>query len=101
MHWADYRKGSKKAKEINPDSNIFYDAIVLLGTPGGNQTKKPLRLVGYTVDGTKYWVATTRYDLTAEQIALIYKLRWDIEKFFAWWKRHLRVYHLIARASMA
>jgi hypothetical protein len=96
---ASTRKKSIKDNEINPDSNIFYDAIVLLGTPGVNQTKKPIRLVGYTVDGTKYWVATSRYDLTAEQIAFIYKLRWDIEKFFAWWKRHLRVYHLIARSE--
>lgn len=96
---ASTRKKRIKDNEINPDSNIFYDAIVLLGTPGVSQTKKPLRLVGYTVDGTKYWVATSRYDLTAEQIAFIYKLRWDIEKFFAWWKRHLRVYHLIARSE--
>ena len=96
---ASTRKKRIKDNEINPDSNIFYDAIVLLGTPGVNQTKKPLRLVGYTVDGTKYWVATSRYDLTAEQIAFIFKLRWDIEKFFAWWKRHLRVYHLIARSE--
>ena len=35
--------------------------------------------------------------LPREQIALVYKLRWNIESFFAWWKRHLRVYHLIAR----
>lgn len=70
-----------------------------MGTPGVNQTEKPLRLVGDTVDGTKYWGATNRYDLTAEQIAFIYNLRWDIEKFFAWWKRHLRVYHLIARSE--
>jgi len=55
--------------------------------------------VGYKVKGTKYWVATSRFDLTAEQIALIYKLRWDIEIFFGWWKRHLRVYHLIARSE--
>ena len=96
---ASTKKTCIEAKEINPDSNIFYDAIVLLGTPGVNQTKKPLRLVGYTVDGTRYWVATSRFDLTAEQIALIYKLRWDIEKFFAWWKRHLKVYHLIARSE--
>jgi len=93
------KKKLLKSNEINPDSNIFYDAIVLLGTPGVNQTKKPVRLVGYTVNGTKYWVATSRYDLTAEQIALIYKLRWDIEIFFGWWKRHLRVYHLIARSE--
>ena len=96
---AKTKKTCIEAKEINPDSNIFYDAIVLLGTPGVNQTKKPLRLVGYIVDGTKYWVATSRFDLSAEQIALIYKLRWDIEKFFAWWKRHLKVYHLIARSE--
>ena len=29
---------------------------------------------------------------------MAYKLRWDIECFFAWWKRHMRVYHLIARS---
>ncbi len=96
---ASTQKKLIKAHEVNPDSNIFYDAIVLLGTPGVNQTKKPIRLVGYTVDGVNYWVATDRFDLTAEQIALIYKLRWDIEKFFGWWKRHLRVYHLIARSE--
>lgn len=88
-----------EAKKINSESNVFYDAIVLLGTPGVNQTKKPLRVVGYIVDGTRYWVATSRFDLSAEQIAFIYNLRWDIEKFFAWWKRHLKVYHLIARSE--
>ena len=46
-----------------------------------------------------YQVATDRFDLTAEQIALIYKLRWDIEKFFAWWRRHFKVCHLIARSE--
>ena len=85
--------------EIDPDSNIFYDAVVLLGTSGVNQTQKPVRVVGYTVNNVKYWVATSRHDLTADQIALIYKLRWDIEIFFGWWKRHLRIYHLIARSE--
>jgi len=96
---ASTRKKRIKDHGINSDGNIFYDSIVLLGTPEVNQTQKPLRLVGYIVDDTKYWVATSRYDLTAEQIAFIYKLRWDIEKFFAWWKRHLKVYHLIARSE--
>jgi IS4 transposase len=62
-------------------------------------TKEPLRLVGYEVDRFKYWIATNRIDLTAEQIAAAYKLRWGIENFFAWWKRHLKVYHLIARSE--
>ena len=89
-----------KENKINPDSIVFYDAEVLLGTvENNNQTKEPVRLVGYRVGGVDYWIATDRRDLTAEQIAKIYKLRWDIEIFFAWWKRHLRVYHLIARSE--
>ena len=84
-------------QEVDSGSLVFYDAIVLLGTPGVNQTKKPLRVVGYRVDSVDYWVATDRFDLTADQIAFAYKLRWTIETFFAWWKRHLKVYHLIAR----
>jgi len=77
----------------------FYDAKVLLGTPGVNQSKAPVRLVGYNVDGKQFWVATDRFDLSAAQVAMIYKLRWDIEKFFGWWKRHLKVYHLIVRSE--
>lgn len=83
---------------VAPGSMVFYDAKVLLGREGVNQTQTPLRLVGYTVEGKSYWIATSRFDLTAEQIALIYKLRWQIETFFAWWKRHLKVYHLISRS---
>jgi hypothetical protein len=88
-----------KEHQVKPHSIIFYDAIVLLGTPGINQTEKPVRLVGYRIKGKEYWVATNRYDLSAEEVAMIYRLRWEIEKFFAWWKRHLKVYHLIARSE--
>jgi hypothetical protein len=89
-----------KANEVGSGSIVFYDAEVLLGTEeNNNQSEKPLRLVGYRVDGVNYWIATDRRDLTAERIAEAYKLRWNIENFFAWWKRHLRVYHLIARSQ--
>jgi len=84
---------------VAADSIVFFDATVLLGTAGVNQTQRSLRLVGYEVDGVRYWIATNRYDLSGEQIAQAYKLRWNIENFFAWWKRHLKVYHLIARSA--
>ena len=77
---------------------MFSDALVLLGQKGINQTQKPVRLVGYQIEENKFYIATDRFDLTAEQIAQVYKLRWDIEVFFGWWKRHLRVYHLISRS---
>jgi hypothetical protein len=89
-----------KENDIELDSIVFYDAEVLLGTEENkNQSQIPVRLVGYHVNSVDYWIATDRRDLTAEQIAEAYKLRWDIENFFAWWKRHLRVYHLIARSQ--
>ena len=84
---------------VQEDSHVFFDAKVLLGTPNVNQTETPVRLVGYMIEGKSYWVATDRFDISAEQVALIYKLRWDIESFFAWWKRHLKVYHLFARSK--
>jgi hypothetical protein len=87
-----------RPREVQPGSIVFYDAIVLLGTPKVNQTGKELRVVAYRVNGKNYWIATDRYDLSAEQIAKIYRLRWNIEVFFGWWKRHLKVYHLIARS---
>jgi hypothetical protein len=96
---ASTRKKVIAAHPVSSDSIVCYDATVLLGTDGINQTKEPVRVVAYDIDGVKYWIATNRFDLTAEQIATAYKLRWDIENFFAWWKRHLKVYHLIARSE--
>jgi hypothetical protein len=108
--WQDQKKyflcriQDKTAKKIlredkvPPNSMFFFDGLVLLGIRGKNMTEKPVRLVGYKIAGKTYWIATDRFDLSADQIATIYKLRWEIEKFFAWWKRHLRVYHLIARS---
>lgn len=94
------RSNKKLIREnaIPQDSIVFYDAVVLLGTRA-TRAEKEIRVVAYRVDGKDFWIATNRHDLTAEQIAAAYKLRWHIESFFAWWKRHLSVYHLIARSQ--
>ena len=86
-------------KPVKPGGIVFYDAVALLGTKGVNRTETEVRVVGYRVDNKNYWVATDRHDLSAEDVAMIYRLRWNIETFFGWWKRHLKVYHLIARSE--
>ena len=48
---------------VPADSIVFFDAMVLLGSAGINQSQHPLRLVGYEVDHVKYWIATNRCDL--------------------------------------
>lgn len=59
--------------------------------------RQPVYRVGFRVRSKVYWVATDRANLTPEQIAFIYSLRWEIETLFRWWKRHLKVYHLMSR----
>ena len=87
-----------KINDVKQDSIVFYDAVVILGALKKNRTEKEVRVVGYRVCGKRYWIATDRHDLSAEDVANAYKLRWNIEVFFGWWKRHLKVYHLIARS---
>ena len=93
------KKTIPHASEITPGGLVCFDAVVHLGHPYRNQTIKPVRLIGYRIGGAEYWVATNCFDLAAEDLALIYKLRWEIENFFGWWKQHLQVYHLIARSE--
>jgi hypothetical protein len=92
-------KTEVRKNDVRPGGIVFYDTVVLLGTQYINRTEKEVRLVGYRVANVDYWIATDRHDLSAEQIAFAYKLRWNIEIFFGWWKRHLKVYHLISRSK--
>lgn len=96
---ASTKRQEIRKNDVQPGGIVFYDAVVLLGTPYVNQTEKEVRLVGYRVANVDYWIATDRHDLSAEQIAFAYKLRWKLEVFFGWWKRHLKVYHLISRSK--
>ena len=53
LNQGGYPKGHYRKKEIATDSIVLFDAIVLLGKAGINQTEKPLRLVGYEFDKVK------------------------------------------------
>jgi len=77
-------------------NGIFFFGKVRMGDKY-HRMRHPVYLVGLSVGGKVYWVATDRQDLSAEEIAFIYSLRWRIETLFGWWKRHLKVYHLISR----
>ena len=88
-----------KDNPIPEGALVFYDSVVTLGSETSIQTKRDVRLIAYTIEGIDYWIATNRFDLEADQIAEAYRLRWQVESFFAWWKRHLSVYHILARSE--
>lgn len=74
--------------EVLEGSTVLRDAKVILGETG---TMKPVRLVEFLdEEGKVYRLATTRWDLEADEIAEIYKHRWIIELFFKWIKQSLR-----------
>jgi hypothetical protein len=80
-------------REIPIDSpNVIRDVDVLT-----NKTTVPIRLIEFTDEkGGHYRVVTSRWDLPAAEIAIIYKKRWLIELFFKWVKQHLGLIKLFS-----
>lgn len=78
----------------NPSSGIMADQTIRFK---GNKTKKQYpvelrRVVFYDHDGNRTFVFyTNNFEVTAEQVALLYKYRWRVELFFKWLKQHLRI----------
>ena len=69
----------------NPSSGIMADQIIRFK---GHKTKKQYpkelrRVVFYDYDGNRTFVFyTNNFDVTAEQVAMLYKYRWRVELFF-------------------
>ncbi|WP_379628330.1 IS4 family transposase [Nonomuraea sp. NPDC059022] len=84
------RKKSLQGIRIN-DSYVTADFTCTLGTPQ-KQTKKRHRVVQFMDhEGKEIRVVTSLMDITAEEIANMYKSRWAIESFFRWIKQNLNV----------
>lgn len=76
---------------------VLKDQRVYLYRSGDHVVEHPFRLIQTQNEkGTKYWFLTNRFDLTCEEIILIYKHRWDIEVFFRFIKQELNFSHLIS-----
>ncbi|MDP3781107.1 MAG: IS4 family transposase [Nitrosopumilaceae archaeon] len=74
------------------ESNILGDDTIWIGHPCEPKYKKELRRVRYLDEKHgEYVFITNNFVLTASEIALIYKERWQIELFFKWIKQNLKV----------
>ncbi|MHB9028672.1 MAG: IS4 family transposase [Candidatus Latescibacterota bacterium] len=84
---------------VTPGGYILSDEVVILGSSEKNYSCRLVRLVIFKAGSKTYWIATNRFDLTAEQVAEVFLLRWSIEIFFGWWKNYMGIYHLISRSK--
>jgi IS4 transposase len=77
---------------ISKGSTVIADKEVILGCQS-TRMQHSLRIVQLidSSSGEIFSIVTNRFDLSAEDIALIYRLRWSIETFFKWIKQHLKI----------
>ena len=83
-------------------STIVFDRRVRLGNKYINQTKKTYRIVKI-IDptGKELTFVTNVMQFISEEIAWLYKRRWDIELFFKWIKQHCKIKSLIGHSENA
>ena len=67
-----------------------------------NPFDAPVRLVGVTISsGRDITLLTNDLDAPAEDIAALYKARWQIELFFKWIKQNLKIAHFLGTSRNA
>lgn len=80
--------------KITEGSKVLEDKIVILGN---NKTtmKTKVRIILVVDERTqkKFYIVTNRFDLTADEISQLYKLRWKIKLFFKFIKGHMTIKH--------
>ena len=81
-------------RAVDPNSGIMTDQIIRLdGLKTKYQYPENLRRVTYhdAESGNDFVFYTNNRDVSAEQVALLYRYRWRVELFFKWMKQHLHI----------
>lgn len=82
------------SKKVNKVNGVKTDQIgKLTGFYISQDYPKKIRKIKYYDSESKrtFIFLTNNMDLTSEQVALLYKNRWQVELFFKWIKQHLKV----------
>ena len=81
--------------QADRQAGVVWDRRVRFGVHGDGPV---LRVVRVEANGDVFQLVTTREDLSAELIGLIYRQRWQIELFFKWIKTILNCRHWLAES---
>lgn len=83
-----------EAKKVNKELGLRCDQTIKLKTYKSRKGyPEKLRRIRYfdKEQGITYVFLTNNFELSAIEIALLYKYRWQIELFFKWIKQHLKI----------
>jgi len=84
-----------KIEISNSISKLFRNVTDQIIMYKNDQFKNKIRLVCFEIGEEIYYIVTNRFDLTTEQIIILYAYRWQIELFFRYMKRTINGLHLI------
>ncbi len=79
---------------VDKTTGVLYDQIGRLETYYSRKDypEKLRRIKYYDQNRNRTFIfITNNMDLKAEEIAMLYKKRWEVELFFKWMKQHLRI----------
>ena len=81
------------ARENNPENNILLDEDIEVDGSKAKEYPKKLRMITFYHAESKKILRfiTNNFEMSAEEIADLYKSRWQIELFFKWLKQHLNI----------
>ena len=82
------------SKAADKKSGVLYDQIGMLETYKSKKEypEKLRRIKYYDNESQKTFIfLTNNTELKAEEIAFLYKKRWEVELFFKWMKQHLKI----------
>ena len=84
---------TEKWKRRMPDNVLSDQMITLSGYYSQKKYPEPIRKVIYWDDeqNREFEYLTNATEITALQVANLYKNRWQVELFFKWLKQHLRI----------
>ncbi|KYC92887.1 MULTISPECIES: IS4 family transposase [Bacillales] len=83
------------------DSNVLSDEMVVIGSTQSRSENVFRLLKLLDTKGNELSLLTNRFDLSADEIAEIYKSRWAIELFFKWMKQHLNIKKFYGHSEQA
>lgn len=81
------------------ESSILSDEMISLGTAQSLAGNEFRLLKVMDSKGNELHLITNRFDLSADEIAELYKSRWAIELFFKWLKQHLNIKKFYAQSE--